>query len=107
MLRELLKPEGHKWDVLIACVLPETTEMIFTMREDPHGRPYELAEVVEKAKTKAGKAVVKRSGERFTPFFTESYDRIVRDNLELEERWQAIFDAAPEEYEALWIAGQP
>lgn len=115
LLRELLKPEGDKWDVLIVCVLPEATHLIFTMREDRHGRPYELSEVVEKAKTKAGKAVVKRTGERFPPFFAESYDRIVRDDVELEERWQEIFDSAsklelcedPEEYVALLVAGQP
>lgn len=115
LLRELLKPDGDKWDVLIACALPENTELIFTVREDKHGRPYELSELVEKAKTKAGKAVVKRTGERFPPFYTESYDRIVRDDPELEERWQAIFDAPvnlelcedPEEYPALWVSGQP
>ncbi|MCO5297545.1 MAG: hypothetical protein M9921_11875 [Fimbriimonadaceae bacterium] len=115
LLRELLKPEGDKWDLLIVGVLPETTELLFTVREDKHGRPYELAAIVERAKSKAGKAIAKRSGETFPPFYSESYDRIVRDDAELEERWEAIFDGPvahelcedPETYEALWVAGQP
>lgn len=115
LLKELLKPEGDKWDVLIVAVLPESTELIFTVREDKHGRPYELAAIVERAKAKAGRAIAKRTGERLPPFFSESYDRIIRDDAELEERWQAIFDAPverelvedPEGFETLWVAGQP
>jgi hypothetical protein len=80
--------------------------------EAPNGEPYELSEIVEKAKTKAGKLIIKKSGERFPPFYAESYDRIVRDELELEQRWEEIFDAPaqlenpvdPDEYGGLWVA---
>ena len=95
-------------DLLILCVLPENTEMIFTVKEAPTGQPYELSEIVEKAKQKAGKAIIKKSGERFPPFYAESYDRIIRDESELEERWEAVFNSAPdegaEEYLCLWVA---
>ena len=39
---------------MILLVGEETTELIFTVREAPQGQPYELSEIVEKAKTKAG-----------------------------------------------------
>ncbi|HVT13862.1 MAG TPA: hypothetical protein VHE55_16485 [Fimbriimonadaceae bacterium] len=111
LLRALLKPEARKWDLLILCVLPEQTELIFTVREQPTGRPYELSEIVEKAKTKAGRDILKKTGERYPPFYAESYDRIIRDEAELEERWQAILDSpinhelaeTAEEWDGLWL----
>lgn len=78
---------------MILCVLPEVTEMMFSVRQSPDGEPYELSDILEKAKLKAGKQIIAKSGERFPPFYTESYDRIVRDEGEIEERWQAIFDS--------------
>jgi hypothetical protein len=115
LLRALLRPDGRRWDLLILCVLPGETQLIFTVRETTQGTAYELSDIIEKAKAKVGRQIVKQSGERFPPFYSESYDRIVRDDAELEERWQAIFDSpvshelaeAAEEYDALWVAGAP
>ena len=116
LLRALLKPDGRKWDLTIVVVLPERTELMFTVLEAPAtGRPYELSDIVEKAKTKVGRGIVKRTDERYPPFYEESYDRIVRDEAEFEERWQAIFDApvaeelaeASEDYDGLWVADAP
>ena len=78
-----------------------------------NGEPYELSGIVEKAKTKAGKHITKATGERFPPFYAESYDRIVRDEAELEQRWEELFEAPttyeltedPDDYEGLWVAG--
>ncbi len=111
LMKCLLKPEGRKWNLLILCVLPQATELMFTVNERPDGAPYELAEIVEKAKAKAGKLIIKGSGERYPPFFQESFDRIVRDEVELEERWNAILESPvgaelcedPEDYDALWV----
>ncbi|MGV3618276.1 MAG: hypothetical protein ACO1SV_23360 [Fimbriimonas sp.] len=115
VLRALLKPDGRRLDLLILCVLPEQTDLICTVREAPTGEAYELSDVVEKAKTKAGKEILKKSGERYPPFYNESYDRIMRDDAELETFWQQIFDAPvklelvedSEEYDALWVANAP
>lgn len=115
LLRSLLKPDGRRWDLLILCILPESTELMFSVREAPTGQPYELSDIVEKSKGKAGRQIVKITGERFPPFYQESYDRIVRDEVELEERWLSILDAPvslelvedPEEYDCLWVASAP
>ncbi len=106
---------GRKLDLMMACILPEVTEMLFTVMEGRDGEAYELSDVVEKAKVKAGRLIIKASGERYPPFFTESYDRIVRDEVELDERWNAIFDSPlkvelcedPEDYETLWVSETP
>lgn len=115
LLGRLMRPEGKRWRLLIACVLPESSELIFTVEVDPRGEPYELSDTVEQAKAKAGRAIQKRTGERYPPFYQESFDRIVRDESELEERWQSIFGApvnaelaeSPEEYGQLWVSDVP
>ena len=115
LLKALLKPEGRRWEVLVICVLPGATEMMFTVRHAPNGEPYELSDTLEKAKIKAGKDIIKKSGERWPPFYTESFDRIIRDDAELEERWQAILASSvdlelaeePEEYAGLFVANAP
>jgi hypothetical protein len=112
LLRALIRPDGRRWDVQIAVVLPEVTELIFTVREAPTGRPYELSDIVEKAKAKVGRLIVKKTGERWPPFYDESYDRILRDDVELEERFLMMLESPvaaelcedPEEYPALWVS---
>ena len=113
LLRNLVKPDGRQWDLLIACVLPERTDLIFKVLERPDGDPYELSQIIEKAKNKTAKFIVKNTGERFPPFYAESYDRIIRDEVELEQRWEEIFEAPttaelaedPDDYAGLWVAG--
>lgn len=105
LMSTLVRSERRAWELLILCVLPETTEMLFRATE----REFSVA--IEKAKSKVGKLIVKNTGERFPPFYPESYDRIVRDESELEERWTEILNSPvtkelvedPEAYEALWV----
>ena len=112
LLKALLQSTGKRWDVLVACVLPEATELIATVGVGTQGRPVELSQIVEPAKRRASKAIVKATGERFGPFYDESYDRIVRDDAEFEERWEAIrcspieagLAETPEGYAGLWMA---
>ena len=86
---------------------------MFTVNAGRDGRPYELSEVVEKAKLRAGRKILKATGERFPPFYSESFDRIVRDDSEFEEKWLAILESPvgaslvedPDEYPGLWVAG--
>lgn len=109
----LLRPEGRKWNLVILCVLPNETNLLFTVNEAPNGQPYELSDVVEKAKAKVGKAIIKKTEERWPPFYQESYDRIIRDAEELEVKLLEILESPvsaelaedPEEYDCLWVAG--
>lgn len=111
----LLRGDGRKWSLLILCVLPQQTEMILELLESPGGAIPELSEVVEKAKGKASKLIIKKSGERFGPFYFESYDRILRDEGEVAEFWDSILDSPvreglaqePEGWEELFVANQP
>ncbi|MBS1709477.1 MAG: hypothetical protein JSS65_12255 [Armatimonadetes bacterium] len=83
----MLRAQGKKVDYLCLVVLPERTDALLRVVDDQ-----ELSDVVEKAKLKAGKAIIKRTGERFPPFGGESYDRIMRDEQELETVFLEIVD---------------
>ena len=113
LFRALRQPDGRKWDLLILAVLPGHTELMFRVcGSGSLSKPVELSDIVEKAKRKSGAKIIKISGERFPPFYTESFDRIVRDEGELEQRWQEIFDMPVVEelvedqelYDTLWVA---
>lgn len=109
-----MRPEGRKWNLVILCILPTETNLIFTVNRTAGGSPYELSDVVEKAKHKVGNAIVKKSGERWPPFYQESYDRIIRDADELEAKLMEILESPvshelvedPDEWDSLWVAGR-
>ena len=67
--------------------------MIFRVNDLAENRQAEFAKIIEGAKRKAGKQIVKATGERFPPFWEESYDRIIRDEIEYEERMMAILES--------------
>lgn len=114
LMAQLLKQEGKRWSLLVVCVLEERSEMMFRVEMGPGGSEYELSEIVERAKRKAGAQILKRTGERYPPFYSESYDRIVRDDAELEERWKEIVESPvraglceqPDDYSHLWVSSQ-
>lgn len=114
LFQALLAVNARKLSYLMLLVLPKETELIFTVEEDSSGQEYELSDVIEKAKRKAGKRIIKASGERFPPFWHESYDRIIRDEDELAERFDSLLAKPeteglgdPDSYAWLFIPDQP
>ena len=110
LLAQIRKPDGRKWTISIACCLPEQTEIMLKLAVED-----ELSDIIEKAKTRAGKFIIKKTEERYPPFYNESYDRIVRDEAEFEERYMAIMSSPvdaeicedPSEYVGIWIPDLP
>lgn len=112
LLTRLLSHDGKRLELSVLCVLPVATEMIFKVREDPKGGNYELSDVIERAKTKAGKDIIKKSGEKWPPFYSESFDRIVRDEAEFEELFLKIIESADahsqgEDWACLFVPDRP
>ncbi len=68
LFRSLLVIDGKKWSLLVLCVLPDATEMMFVLCDNE----IELSKVIEKAKAAADRKVRKKSGERYPVFFSES-----------------------------------
>jgi hypothetical protein len=111
LFQQLLKPSTSKWSVELLCVFEERTELLVTMGHLPSGAEVELSDVLEKAKSKAGKTIIKASGETYPPFYSESYDRIMRDDQEVEDVYNKVLAEtegdSQEEYRFLWISGRP
>ena len=111
----LVRQPATKWEIAALCVLPESTSLIVSLPDQRPSGKNELEDIVERCKSKAGKAIVKRSGERFSPFYAESFDRIVRDEAELAERVEEIARSPQEaglcteedEYRFLWTTWNP
>lgn len=95
LLRCLLKSDGAKYEIVIAVVRPNESELMFTIDDE-----VELSKIVEGAKRRAGKVIIKKTGERFSPFFDESYDRIVRDEEEYRERLESMANSVDEDWAA-------
>lgn len=91
LFSELLKRLARNLNVLVLAVTPSTTEMLF--RE----KGKDFTDLLEKAKAKAGKLIVAKSGERWPPFGGESYDRIIRDEVEYEEYLTRIVETCAEQ----------
>ncbi|MBX3096450.1 MAG: hypothetical protein KF812_06265 [Fimbriimonadaceae bacterium] len=112
LFRAILKGT-RKFDVMILGVLPEQTELLGRPHADESGSEAELSDEIEKAKKKAAKEVLKKSGERFAPWGFESFDRIMRDDDELQTYFDAILErpekeghvSAADEYEWLYVSG--
>ncbi|MCG9894007.1 MAG: hypothetical protein MH204_00845 [Fimbriimonadaceae bacterium] len=98
----ILRMQQRRLDFLFLSVRGELTEMLFRVQANPEGQEPEFSDFLEKAKRKAGQAIIKRSGERFPPFFQESYDRIMRDAAELEEHASRLIEATDEAEDCLF-----
>lgn len=94
LFRLLLKPEGHRYELLVVGVFPEKSELLFKMCDSPTGRPYELSTLIEKVKNKTSKLIQKQTGERYPPFYNETFDRIVRDEGEFNDMFTCIMQEA-------------
>lgn len=92
LMKRLLASNTKRWEIQAAAVADSSTQLIFRMLLGSAGAELELSDVLEKAKRRAGNDIIKKSGERFSPFYTESFDRIIRDENEYEERLAELLD---------------
>jgi hypothetical protein len=90
LFQGLLKGEGGRVRFVIVGVFPETSEMVFTVPPSTNGAEAEFSKFIEACKRRIGKKIIENTGERFSPFYSESFDRILRDEDEFAERVEAI-----------------
>lgn len=85
LFQALSKGEGSRVRFAALGVFPDTTEMLITVPPSTKGVESEFSKFVESAKRRVGKKIIENTGERFPPFFEESFDRIMRDEAERAE----------------------
>ncbi|MBI1755515.1 MAG: hypothetical protein HYR64_00220 [Fimbriimonas ginsengisoli] len=103
----LMRALARLGDLRILAVQEEQTELMVQVGDGVAGRPVEVSRVVESAKNRAGKQIAKATGERFGPFYSESYDRIVRDRVEFEERLLQVAQGGEPFEDSLWLPKPP
>lgn len=94
LLQTFLRSGSRKLDIDAACVMQEETSLVFRAQQTGKGTPYEISKVVEPVKRKVGAKIIDNTGERWSPFWEESFDRIIRDESEYEEKMAEIEEAA-------------
>lgn len=108
LFKAFINADGRRLTLHGIVVLPDRTELIFVMPEGENVP--DLSKIVESLKRRAGSKAVKRTGEVAPPFYGESFDRIIRDEAEYEERATAMaqgpVDAmlaeSADEYQTFW-----
>jgi len=97
LMKRLMSANSKRWELLAVAIAPESTQLIFRMLAGAEGHDLELADVLEKAKRTAGNDIIRRTSERFPPFYAESYDRIIRDQAEFEDRIAELLELTDDE----------
>ncbi|MFN3728519.1 MAG: hypothetical protein ACK4XJ_02250 [Fimbriimonadaceae bacterium] len=88
LIRALLTTSRRGLELHAIAVMAEEAQLIFEVAKND----LELSDSIEAAKRKAGKQIIKGTGERFPPFYAESFDRIIRDEAEYETLWLTLVD---------------
>jgi len=110
----LLYDHGRRYDLHIATVMPDHAHAVLRPRESSPGRWFDLAQITKTIKGVSGRRINRLLGTRGRRVWRpESYDRIIRDEDEYNEKVNYVAENAfkdnlcrdPLEYEFLIIPG--
>jgi putative transposase len=103
----ILYDHGKRYDLLFGVVMPDHVHVIFQPRAKEPGTWFDLAEIMKGLKGASARRINQLLGTHGTVWQDESYDRIIRDDQELEEKLSYMHQnpvkaglvANPEDYE--------
>ena len=110
ILKSLLYWDKVKWTVSAAVVMPNHVHAIAQPLTFPDGGAVNLSEIIRSVKTFSARTINAKRGIRGTLWQDERYDRIIRDEVELLQKWQYLrqnpvergLASTPEEYPWLY-----
>ncbi|MBI4517931.1 MAG: transposase [Deltaproteobacteria bacterium] len=82
--------DGRRYDLLAAVVMPDHVHLLLLPLEQEPGRWWSLASITHSIKSFTAKEINRRLHRHGAVWMQESFDRIVRDETELFEKWQYI-----------------
>lgn len=97
-------------DIFALAVFSSHTELMALVRPTTRGKERDLGDIVDRAKKKVSREALKKTGEKYDLFFSESYDRIVRSQDEFESFCESIletldtFEQAGLDIDTVWFA---
>jgi hypothetical protein len=115
VLEALLFWHGQKWTVQMVTVLPDHVHVLATPLEQAAGSWFPLSEILHGVKRHSALKINRLRGTRGSVWQGESFDRIVRDQKEFDEKATYILNNAPKaglvsdawEYDGLWVDQEP
>jgi putative transposase len=110
ILKSLLYWDQVKWTVHAAVVMPNHIHVIAQPLTLSDGRAVNLSEIIRSVKTYSARIINVQRGAQGTFWQDERYDRIIRDEAELLQKWQYLrqnpvergLASNPEEYPWLY-----
>ncbi len=121
VLRCLLFPSEHSQiELYVACVMPDHVHLLFEPQikeNNSSGNPvfWSLTELLQKMKSVSAHEINKKRGSTGPVWEKESFDRLIRSEHDLQEKfdyirhnpWESGVARADEEYRWLWAPDQP
>lgn len=112
ILKSLLYWDKVKWTVHAAVVMPNHIHVIAQPLTLPEGGAFNLSEIIRSVKTYSARIINAQRGAQGTFWQDERYDRIIRDEAELLQKWQYLRNnpvewglaSTPENYP--WLYGK-
>lgn len=83
-----------KWDVHILTIMPDHVHILATPRNAESGEPHGLPDILQSVKGYSARAINQRRERKGKFWQTESFDRIVRDQAEYDEKANYILNNA-------------
>jgi REP element-mobilizing transposase RayT len=90
ILKALLHWDDVKWTVHAAVVMPNHIHVIAQPLTLPGGGAINLSEIIRSVKTFSARTINARRGIKGVLWQDERYDRIIRDETELLQKWQYL-----------------
>lgn len=89
-LESLCHWNEHKWTLYAAVVMPDHVHVLAQPLTIIEGGVFDLTEILHSVKSFSAHKINKRKGMKGSVWQDERFDRIVRDELEFNEKWQYI-----------------
>ena len=82
--------DKRKWTVYGAVIMPNHVHLLVQPLERPDGSIFDLGEILHSVKSFSAHRINQRRNARGSIWQDERYDRIVRDEKELREKWEYL-----------------
>jgi REP element-mobilizing transposase RayT len=113
VLQALRHWDGIKWTLYAAVVMPNHVHVIAQPLTLPDGRAINLSSIIHSVKTFTARTINAQRGVQGPFWQDERYDRIIRDESELLQKWQYLrhnpvergLAPTPEDYSWLYEKG--
>jgi putative transposase len=91
MCTHILYDHGKRYDLVFGVVMPDHVHVVFQPREREPGVWFDLAEIMKGLKGASARSINQLLGTHGSVWQDESFDRIIRDENELEEKLLYMF----------------